>query len=120
MYSQWVYLLSAGIVILLWLVVLGFVIYFISLLIKALKKYLSSSEIRKEKKNIAISLGEILKRARIEKNMSQEFVSETLGVSRQSISKWENGVSDPSTSNLISLSKLYNIQLDDLLDSIRK
>lgn len=39
--------------------------------------------------------------------MTQEFVAETLGVSRQAVSKWENGTSEPNTTNLIALSKLY-------------
>ncbi len=35
--------------------------------------------------------------------MTQEFVAETLGVSRQAVSKWESGASDPSTTNLMAL-----------------
>ena len=46
-----------------------------------------------EKKAVAKSLGEALKENRIRCQMTQEFVAETLGVSRQSVSKWENGVS---------------------------
>lgn len=49
--------------------------------------------------------------------MTQEFVAETLGVSRQAVSKWENGTSDPSTSNLISLAKLYGVSSEELLKS---
>ena len=48
--------------------------------------------------------------------MTQEFVAETLGVSRQSVSKWENGSSDPNTSNLIALAKLYKISPEELLE----
>lgn len=50
--------------------------------------------------------------------MTQEFVAETLGVSRQAVSKWENGSADPSTSNLLALSNLYEIAPDELLKSI--
>lgn len=50
--------------------------------------------------------------------MTQEFVAETLGVSRQAVSKWENGSADPSTSNLLALSNLYEIAPDELLESI--
>ena len=50
--------------------------------------------------------------------MTQEFVAETLGVSRQAVSKWENGTSDPSTSNLLALSNLYGIAADELLKSV--
>jgi len=34
--------------------------------------------------------------------MTQEFVAESLGVSRQAVSKWESGASDPSTTNLMA------------------
>ena len=50
--------------------------------------------------------------------MTQEFVAESLGVSRQAVSKWENGASDPSTSNLIALAKLFKISPEDLLQDI--
>ena len=58
---------------------------------------------REEKKAVAKSLGEALKENRIRCQMTQEFVAETLGVSRQSVSTWENGFSDPNTSDLIAL-----------------
>ena len=38
-------------------------------------------------------LGEVLKQHRLDCKMTQEFVAETLGVSRQAVSKWESGVS---------------------------
>ena len=47
--------------------------------------------------------------------MTQEFVAETLGVSRQAVSKWESGVSDPSTTNLMALAKLFNMTPEELL-----
>ena len=42
-------------------------------------------------------LGENIRRKRMEQNISQEFLAERLAISRQSISKWENGLSEPST-----------------------
>ena len=48
-------------------------------------------------------------------NLSQEELAERIGVSRQAVSKWENGTSEPSTANLIALSKLYGISLDELV-----
>ena len=90
----------------------GLTIYLIVLLIKALRKYLRSAPIRKEKAETAKTLGEALKQAR---KMTQEFVAESLGVSRQAVSKWESGVSDPSTSNLLALAKLYGISAEELL-----
>ena len=73
----------------------GFVltIYLVVLLIKALRKYLRSGEVRKEKSQLAKSLGETLKEERLHCQMTQEFVAESLGVSRQAVSKWESGVS---------------------------
>lgn len=41
-----------------------------------------------------------------------------MGVTRQAVSKWENGVSDPSTANLIALAKLYKISTEELLDGL--
>ena len=42
-------------------------------------------------------------------------MAEALGVSRQAVSKWENGTSEPSTSNLMALAKLYGLSVDELL-----
>ena len=50
--------------------------------------------------------------------MAQEFVAERLGVSRQAVSKWENGTCDPSTSNLPALAKLYSVSPEDLLNEV--
>ena len=61
-------------------------------------------------------MGEALKENRIRCQMTQEFVAETLDVSRQSVSKWENGSSGPNTSNLIALAKLYKISPEELLE----
>lgn len=90
-------------------------VYLVFLLIKALKKYIKSEPVRKEKAESAKSLGEVLKRHRTECKMTQEFVAETLGVSRQAVSKWESGVSDPSTTNLMALAKLFNMTPEELL-----
>ena len=89
------------------------------LLIKALLKYLHTGEIRREKSVVRKCLGEALKENRIRCQMTQEFVAEHLGVSRQAVSKWENGTSDPSTSNLLSLAKLYGIDAADLLRQVK-
>lgn len=100
-------------------VLIGVAGYLLILVIKALKKYISSKEVREEKKIMKKSLGEELKESRLRCKMTQEFVSETLGVSRQAVSKWENGTSDPSTSNLLALAKLYGIPAEELLNSIK-
>lgn len=77
-------------------VIISILIYYAIL---ALRKYLKSSEIRSEKKIVSKSLAEALKENRIKNKMSQEFVAERIGVSRQAVSKWESGKSDPNTSN---------------------
>ena len=101
------------------IVLWGGIIYLFVLAAKALKKYIKSGDIRKEKAASAKSLGEALKDHRIRCKMTQEFVAEHLGVSRQAVSKWESGASDPSTSNLLALAKLYGINAEDLLRSIK-
>ena len=96
---------------------------FIALMVlaaKALIKYLKSSDIRKEDAIVKKSLGEALKTHRMNCNMTQEFVAETLGVSRQAVSKWETGTSEPSTSNLIAISKLYGVSAEEILKEVTK
>lgn len=109
---------------LLWLLaelaVLGAVVYLFILIVKALKKYISSKDVREEKREMCASLGEVLREERTRCKMTQEFVTESLGVSRQAVSKWENGTSDPSTSNLLALAKLYGVSAEDLLKRIAR
>lgn len=62
-----------------------------------------------------MSLGSILKFQRKTHGISQLDLAEKLHVSRQSISSWENDRSYPSIDNLISLSELYKLSIDDLL-----
>ncbi|MBQ6719269.1 MAG: helix-turn-helix transcriptional regulator [Oscillospiraceae bacterium] len=102
------------------LVCWGGIIYCFVLLIKALRKYLKSDPVRKETATVRRSLGEALKAHRTECKMTQEFVAEHLGVSRQAVSKWETGASDPSTSNLLTLAKLYGISAVELLKEIEE
>ena len=101
----------------------GFLIFvFIKLLIlvfKALRKYLNDSPQRQEETILRKSLGEVLKDHRTRCSMTQEFVAESLGVSRQAVSKWENGTADPSTSNLLKLAKLYGVTAEELIRSIQ-
>lgn len=93
-------------------------VYLLVLIIKALRKYIGSKEVREEKRIVRKSLAEELRENRLRCKMTQEFVAETLGVSRQAVSKWENGRSDPSTSNLIALAKLYGISAEELLRGV--
>lgn len=61
------------------------------------------------------SFPETLKAHRTARHMSQEYLAEQLGVTRQAVSKWESGASEPSTANLLALAKLYGISLDELV-----
>ena len=97
---------------------IGGIVYFFVLLCRALKKYVSSSDSRKESAIIKKSLGEVLKNHRTNNKMTQEFVAEAVGVSRQSVSKWEQGISDPSTSNLFALAKLFGVSVEELLKEV--
>jgi transcriptional regulator with XRE-family HTH domain len=62
-----------------------------------------------------VSFSERLRKLRKEKGFSQEELADRIGISRQAVSKWESGQSNPDTNNLIILSELYGISLDVLL-----
>lgn len=87
---------------------------------KALIRYIRSGKVRKEKAILKKSLGEVLKQHREQCRMTQEFVAEAVGVSRQAVSKWENGTSDPSTSNLIAIAKLFDLSAEELLREVQR
>lgn len=57
-----------------------------------------------------------LVRLRKQKGLSQLELAEALNVSRQAISKWEQGISMPTTDNLIRLGNLYGISIDELVN----
>lgn len=60
-------------------------------------------------------IGEKISKLRKEHELSQEQFAEVLGVSRQSVSKWELNLSYPDTERLIRISKLFDCSLDNLL-----
>lgn len=57
-----------------------------------------------------------LKRIRKENNLSQEDLAEKLNVSRQSVSKWESGLAYPEMDKVLQLCKLFNLNIDELLN----
>lgn len=59
--------------------------------------------------------GDNLKNLRKLKNISQEELGEKVGVSRQSVSKWENSEAYPEMNNLLILCKIFNCKINDLL-----
>ena len=64
-----------------------------------------------------IELANRLYEYRKQSGLSQEELAEKLGISRQSVSKWERAESCPDTDNLIELSKIYNVTMDELLNT---
>ena len=108
-----------GIVLLIGVAVIAAFITVGIFLIRALSRYVKSGNVRKEKSSIKKSLGEVWKQNREESKMTQEFVAESIGVSRQAVSKWETGASDPSTSNLLTLAKLFNTTAEELLREVQ-
>ena len=62
-----------------------------------------------------IEIANRLVELRKQNNLSQEALAEKLGISRQAVSKWERADASPDMDNLITLSKLYQISLDELL-----
>lgn len=63
-----------------------------------------------------MTFGEQLKEYRKRKGLSQEKIAEHLGISRQAVAKWEAGQSRPSTENLMALSALYEMPLDQMAE----
>ncbi len=66
----------------------------------------------------AMNIGNNISALRKKKGITQEELANELGVSAQAVSKWENGTSDPSTSNLFALAKLYGISVEELLKEV--
>ena len=62
-----------------------------------------------------MDLGERLYQLRKARNLSQGEVADALGVSRQSVSKWENNTSVPELDKLVKLGELFGLTLDELV-----
>lgn len=62
-----------------------------------------------------MKIGEQIQYQRKLNGMSQGELANELHISRQSISKWENGTTLPSFSNIVIISDLFNISLDELI-----
>lgn len=67
-----------------------------------------------------MEIGKKLKNARMEAGLTQEKAAEEIGVSRQTISNWENEKSYPDIISVIALSDLYSVSLDELLKGDQK
>lgn len=104
---------------------IGCILLLTILLVRFLRKRTSPQKAspqqseQQTQERICKPLCEILSEHRIRCAMTQEFVAEAMGVSRQAVSKWENGTADPSTSHLLKLARLYGVEPEELLRSIR-
>ena len=64
-----------------------------------------------------MTLAEKLKSIRKQAGMSQEQLAEKLGVSRQAVTKWETNAGIPDIENVMALSALFDISMDELLSN---
>lgn len=64
-----------------------------------------------------MTLEEQIKHYRKQAGLSQEKMAEKIGVSRQAITKWENGTGTPDISNLMAIANLFQISVDELLSN---
>lgn len=62
-----------------------------------------------------MDIGSKIRNARMKADLTQEQVAEALGVSRQTVSNWENGKTYPDIISVVKMSDLYHISLDHLL-----
>lgn len=66
-----------------------------------------------------MSLGTTISRLRAEQHLSQGDLADALGVSRQSVSKWETDASVPDLDKLVRLSQMFGVTLDELVTGER-
>ena len=62
-----------------------------------------------------IEFGEILRELRTDKKLTQPQLAEAIGVSKSMISMWETGINEPTASNIMKLSKFFDVTTDYLL-----
>ena len=64
-----------------------------------------------------MTLAEKLKSMRKQTGLSQEQLAEKLGVSRQAVTKWETDAGIPDIENVMAISALFDISMDELLSN---
>jgi len=62
-----------------------------------------------------VQVGKKIQEERLRLGLSQDVLSEDLCVTRQALSRWENGLSAPSIDTLITLSKIFGISFEEIL-----
>ena len=58
--------------------------------------------------------GERIRQLRTQRNMPQQALADSLGVTRQAVAKWESGASRPSAANLMALCRLFGVSWQQL------
>jgi transcriptional regulator with XRE-family HTH domain len=66
------------------------------------------------------SVGENIKNIRKKNNITQEELAEKLNVTRQAVSSWENGKTEPDIETLTNIAQIFDISIDELVDGIPK
>ncbi len=102
------------------LLLLALLVLAVVLCVLAIRWFLRQERASKDPESMAArrSLAEVLRSHRKRCNMTQEFVAEKVGVSRQAVSKWESGASEPSTTNLMKVARLYGVDPAELLREV--
>lgn len=62
-----------------------------------------------------MNIGQRIYKIRQQKNITQEQLAKDLAISRQAVSKWESGKAIPDIENLMYISSLYDVSLDELI-----
>ena len=62
----------------------------------------------------AMDINEKIKNARVQAHLTQEDAADKLGVSRQTMSNWENGKTYPDIVSVVKMSDIYHVSLDHL------
>lgn len=91
-------------------------LYLLFLAVKYLKrKGAEEKPLKADGAEPSLTLGERLRFHREQQHMTQEFVAEKLGVSRQAVSKWESGRARPSTGHVMALAQLWQVPPEELV-----
>lgn len=67
-----------------------------------------------------MTIAEMIKKTRLDNNITQEEYAQKFGVTRQTVSSWENGKSLPDLQLIITICNTYNLSLDALLNEDQK
>lgn len=93
-------------------------LYILTLVTLALRKYLKTYNVNKRGSKIKKLLGESIKDHRIKSKMTKEFIAETIGVEKETVSNWENNSVEPNLDNIFCLAKLFEINVDELFQNV--